>query len=289
MLKTVSLRHKTCAICGDLVWTHRAKYCQRCSVFTRRLQRLSRKAARAILRYVHKNGFICYYTRMPLEMFDTHSPWYCVFDHWIPHDPRKVVITSSLINDMKSDLSEDEFWYYVIALANNKLNHIKVREKTLKYWDRDYSPKALYPDGWEGPTYGPVCNGRCHICGKRILGDHLRYCRPCAILAHRIHIEHVLPEVKIKLWAYIRKNGCVCYYTGMRLELDDPRSPWYCVFDHCNPHDPRKLVITSALINEMKSDLSESEFWYYIKALADYKLHGTRIRRKMLVFWYRLS
>ncbi len=75
------------------------------------------------------------------------------------------------------------------------------------------------------------------------------------------------PKVVKKIWKYVKKYGYVCYYTGMALDMEDPRSPWFCVFDHWAPHNPRKIVITSALINGMKTDLAEEEFWWIINAL----------------------
>jgi hypothetical protein len=74
----------------------------------------------------------------------------------------------------------------------------------------------------------------------------------------------------------------------MDLELYDASSPWYCVFDHWTPHHPGKVVITSALINQMKSDLTEEEFWYYVKQLADFKEKGTKVHKRKLAYWYRL-
>jgi len=89
------------------------------------------------------------------------------------------------------------------------------------------------------------------------------------------------------VWEYIRKYGFICYYTGMQLDLDDPKSPWYLVFDHWNPRDPRKIVITSALVNRMKSDLTEEEFWYFIRQLANHFRNGTVVRKRKLAFWSR--
>jgi hypothetical protein len=89
------------------------------------------------------------------------------------------------------------------------------------------------------------------------------------------------------VWGHIRKYGFVCYYTGMLLDLDHPKSSWYLVFDHWMPRDPRKIVITSSLINEMKSDLTEEEFWYFIRQLANFYRHGSAVRKRKLAFWCR--
>jgi hypothetical protein len=47
-------------------------------------------------------------------------------------------------------------------------------------------------------------------------------------------------------------------------------------------------VLTCVLINEMKTDLTEEEFWYYIFQLDNYKKKGTKVRKKKLAHWYRL-
>ena len=96
------------------------------------------------------------------------------------------------------------------------------------------------------------------------------------------------PEAVQGIWDFIRKHGKVCYYTGMKLELDNPKSPRYLVFDHWIPNDPHKIVPTSALINTMKSELLESEFWDNVCQLADYKRLGKPVDIKDPVHWYRL-
>ena len=97
-------------------------------------------------------------------------------------------------------------------------------------------------------------------------------------------------EAMLGIWDYLRKYGFVCYYTGMPLDLDDPKNPWYLVFDHWMPRDPRKMVITSTLLNVMKSDLTEEEFWYFIRQLANFRRHGTPVRKeKELIGTARIS
>lgn len=132
MLKTPSIHNKKCCICGKPVFANHSKYCRQCSQFSYRIKvrRYPTKAVKGIWDYVRKHGYVCYYTGMPLDMNDPQSPWYCVFDHWIPRDPAKLVITSTLINLMKSDLTEEEFWYYVKQLADHKEKHTRVRKKS---------------------------------------------------------------------------------------------------------------------------------------------------------------
>jgi len=282
--------HKKCHLCDRPLSNNKTKYCPQCSSFAPRLYRLPHKAAKAVRKYIRKHGYVCYYTGMLLDLRDPHSPWYCVFDHWRPHDPHKIVLTSSLLNDMKSDLTESEFWSMIRQLAAHRCRHTKIRKIKLSCWDRDYSNKDLGVVEGDVPAWDTKkCDGTCHICGKRIKGAHSRYCSPCAVLAHRIHMEKVPIQTIKNLWDYIRKHGLVCYYTGMPLVVDDSRSPWYFQFDHWRPHDPGKLVLTSALINDMKSDLSEEEFWYYILQFANYKDNGTKVRKRSLAYWCRLT
>ncbi len=87
------------------------------------------------------------------------------------------------------------------------------------------------------------------------------------------------PWVVKSIWDYVKKYGYVCYYTGMVLDMEDPHGPWFCVFDHWAPHDISKIVITSALINGMKSDLSEKEFWHIVRALANFKREHIMVRK----------
>jgi hypothetical protein len=69
----------------------------------------------------------------------------------------------------------------------------------------------------------------------------------------------------------------------------DPRSPWYVVLDHWLPQNPAKLVLTSALFNTMKTDLTEKEFWYFIGQLYNHHFKGKKFRKRKLDFWARLQ
>ena len=292
MFKTLLIRNKKCCRCGKPVFTKRSKYCPTCSRFAFRMKarQFPPWVVKSIWAYVKKYGYVCYYTGMLLDMTDPKSSWYCVFDHWAPHDLSKIVITSALINDMKSDLSEEEFWYYVRALANFRRNHIKVRKRKLVYWDHDYTlleneaEKDLVSQ--DRLTAG---RGTCDICGKRLKNKLFTYCPICVKIVYRLRHEgkHLPPETVEDTLNYIRKNGFICFYTKMKLDMKDPTSPWYCFLNHWRPGDVGKVVITSALINVMKGALTEDEFWYYIEALADYKEKGKKIRKKKPVFWRR--
>ena len=287
------IRKKKCCRCGKPVFNLRSRYCPRCARFAFRMKarQFPPWVVKKIWEYVGKFGYVCYYTGMALDMDDPKSPWYCVFDHWAPHDLSLIVITSALINDMKSDLSEKEFWYYVRALANFRRNHIPVKKRKLRFWDHQYSLSFDEQTLEASQVLSRPHTGLCDLCGKRLSNKLFTYCPECVKIVYRLRHEaiHLPPETIEDTLNYIRQEGFICFYTKMKLDLNDPLSPWYCFLNHWKPGDVRKVVITSALINVMKGALTEDEFWYYIEALADYKDKGKKIRKKRPVCWRRPS
>ena len=190
---------------------------------------------------------------------------------------------------MKTDLSEEEFWYLIRALANYKRHGTKINPIALRFWGRKYHQETQIDDSI-AQKLSAVKNTLCSICGKVIAHVYSRtkYCRLCARYMIRMKEDKLPPETIKEVCDYIHENGYKCYYTGMMLEVNDSSSPWYCVLDHWKPHDQAKVVLTSAVFNDMKSDLSEEEFWYYIEALADYKQKNKPVPKRQPIYWYRL-
>ncbi len=270
---TVRKPTKKCRICGKKVFSSQSIYCRTCSDFEHRMdvKRFSPEAKKAIRNYVRKYYYTCHFTGMPLDMKDDTGPWYCTFNHLIPGDPRKIVLTSSLLNEMKEDKTIKELWYYVLQLDDHRKKHTKFRKKNPIHWHRLNPPNVK----------------ECAGCGRSILIKRNRYCDTCTRIAQRMRFKFFSHMAKKAIWAYIRKYGYVCYYTGMALDLDDEKSPWYLVFDHWKPRDSRRLVLTSRLVNEMKEDMTEKEFWYMISQLANHIRKGTRVRKIKLRYWSR--
>jgi hypothetical protein len=285
------IRKKKCYICGKRAVSDRSRYCLTCARFAFRMKarQFPPWVVKKIWEYVRKYGYVCYYTGMPLNMDDPRSAFYCVFDHWAPHDLSKIVITSALINGMKSDLSEKEFWYYVRALANYRRKNIPVKKRKLTYWDHHYELKEEKQAVLDIQALSLAHTGKCDLCGKKLKNKLFTYCSDCVKIVYRLRHEakHLPPETIEDTLDYIRQEGFVCFYTKMKLNMKDPASPWYCFLNHWRPGDVRKVVITSALVNVMKGALTEDEFWYYIEALADYKEKGKKIRKRSPVFWNR--
>jgi hypothetical protein len=98
-----------------------ATLCRRCKKVVDRvdIRRNPNKPARvaALQRAWDGTSFRCYYSGARLEEADHHSPRYLTFDHRTPRQEDDVVVAAACLNDMKSDLSEEEFRSVVLALA----------------------------------------------------------------------------------------------------------------------------------------------------------------------------
>ncbi len=261
-----------CRGCGKRILLSKFKYCPGCVKLWRRLDNedIPPKGKKYFWAYYRKYGRKCDLSGVSLEIDDDTSPWYLVFSRLVPGDNSRVVPAAALINQIKSALLKKEFRYYVLALDDNRRKHVKIKKRPVVHW-RD----LLMGDQ------------ACPVCGRSIERKGLRYCARCSGIVHRMKHERFSPECISAVLDYLHTYGFVDYYTGMPLVLDDPKSPWYLVFDHWKPRDPRRMVVTSALVNRMKGVLTEKEFWYFIRQLANHFRHGTPVRKIKLAYWYR--
>ena len=173
---------------------------------------------------------------------------------------------------MKAGLLKKEFRYYVLALDDHRRKHLKIKKIPLVDWHQYDLSKA-----------DKVCAG----CGQVAAVKGHKYCATCSRIAYRMKLLRFTHKVILAVWEYVHQYGFVCYYTRIPLDLNDLKSPWYLVFDHWSPRDTRKIVITSALLNKMKGDLTEDEFWYFIRQLANFYRKGIPVRKRKLKFWSR--
>ena len=294
MVRKIKKPAKECCVCGKPVCSIHSMYCQTHArlAFRMKARRFPPEAEEAVWNYIRANGDRCYYTRLALEMDDTKSQWFCVFDHLIPLDPRTIVLTSALINEIKSALTEKEFWYFVEQLADFKTNGKKIKKIQLGHWRKRFPGEKRKGSREEHCLAQPKWKGKhkkCCLCGRPVFVLRSKYCLRCSRFNHRMELKGFSPEVMEAIREHIRTKGYVCSFTGLPLDMDNDRSPWYGVFSYLTPKDASKIVLTCALFNEMKSDLSIKEFWYYIRQLANYKRNHSPIRKKKLVYWYRLT
>jgi len=282
---------KKCCICGKPVFSIHSMYCQTHArlAFRMKTRRFPPEAVEGVWNYLRASGERCFYTKIRLEMEDTTSPWFCVFDHLIPLDPRKIVLTCALINEMKGVLSVREFWYYVKQLADFIENGKKIKKIRLAYWRQQLPQNKSESLPGKKPIWPHPKDKKCVICHKPVFKLRSKYCLRCSRFNHRMELKGFSAEVMEDIRAHLRANGYVCQFTGLRLDMENDRSPWHGVFNYSIPGDPGKVMLTCALFNAMKSDLSLKEFWYYIKQLANYKRKHSKIRKKKLVYWYRLK
>ena len=132
---------------------------------------------------------------------------------------------------------------------------------------------------------------KCAFCeSKTVFSIKSIYCRTCSHFSARMSNARVSPKVRQDLGNYVRRRrGYYCYYTGQKLDVFDYTSPWFLEFDHLVPGDPKKIVITSSWINEMKGDLTFKEFKGSVVQLYNYWFKGVKIKKRKFRYWYRLN
>jgi len=130
---------------------------------------------------------------------------------------------------------------------------------------------------------------KCCICGKPVFSIKSKYCLPHSHFSARMSDERFSPETREKLWAYVRKYGFTCAYTGMKINVFNKSDPMFLEFDHVVPGDPRHIVPTSAWFNEMKGDLTIKEFKRSNVQLYNYWFKGIKIKKMKFRYWYRLK
>ena len=264
--------YKQCGLCGKrfLARHPNVLYDPLCNHFLRRpkYKSLSQKAKKGIRKYIRKYGFTCDYSGVSLDLKDFSSAWYFYLSCPDKRYRDKWVLAAALFKEMKKELTLPEFRYYVLQLHDNRTKHTKIKKRHIIHWNH------LSPDG-------------CIICGQPRKSVHTVYCPTCHYTAYRMDMLRLPAKTKKAIWDHIRKYGYVDYYTGMPLVLNNRHDPWYMTFDHYNPRYTDKVVITSFLVNEMKNDLTEDEFWYFIAQLANHFRYGTPVRKRKLKYWSR--
>jgi len=101
----------------------------------------------------------------------------------------------------------------------------------------------------------------CDICDSPI-HPLATFCKRCKKIIDRIDIRKK-PDKKARIDALKRAwdgKSFRCYYSGIELDENNHRNPRYLTFDHRIPRKEDDLVVASACINDMKSDMTEEEF-----------------------------
>jgi len=142
MVKISSMKKATeCMVCGCELKNPRALYCARCRKIVNRIDTRRKHNRQARIRALQQSwdgkSFRCFYTGVKLTEDNPKDPRYLTFDHRIPRQEDDIVIVAASINDMKSDMSDGEFYRMVLQLAN-KLSGGTFDESVfeLRYWKR---------------------------------------------------------------------------------------------------------------------------------------------------------
>lgn len=245
----------------------RAHYCPRCREYIyHKPEHLARKQAMKLAYDKAQDAFICHYTGILLDEHKPHTPWNLTFDHVIPGKKGgRLVVASSLINDMKSDMSEDEFIAVIREFASYKTTGSFNKDAIhLEHWYRLVRPSRL----GQGPF--PSSRGtaiiECVVCHKPSLPGTI-YCERCRKFVFGKY-EHMARQLALKASWNQQQDGFLCHYTGVRLDENDPKSPWYVSFDHSIPGKKGRLVVCARFINTLKANLTETQFLAVMAELA---------------------
>jgi hypothetical protein len=65
------------------------------------------------------DAFICYYTKIPLELTGRYGPWHLSFDHRTPGEEGSQVVSALWVNRMKTYLTELQFRAVIRSLADH--------------------------------------------------------------------------------------------------------------------------------------------------------------------------
>ena len=116
----------------------------------------------------------------------------------------------------------------------------------------------------------------CEICGC-IIHPQAYCCKRCKKLIDRVDIRRKPDKVARKqaLKQAWDGEGFRCYYSGVRLIEDNSKDPRYLTFDHRTPRQESNIVVVAAVLNDMKSDMTEDEFKAMVSQLASRFKGGT--------------
>jgi hypothetical protein len=264
----------------------RKRYCDRCHVHIKSEDRAKRRAALIEAYDKGSDGFRCHWSNLLVEERDLSDPFYICFDHLIPIESSKLVVSSALFNTMKKELGPDEFPLAFKLLASHHRG--SPFEKDLlkfEYWHMR-APSPMGPERrLHKAELTKVLVPKCVICGRppRRLSMYCPQCR--RIVLQKNHGIRARATALKAAWSS-DEEGFLCYYTGIKLDVDDPFSPWSLSFDHRIPGEDGTLAVAAWWVNTMKTALSEQEFWSVVTEYDRYLREGGEFDRDVAEFKY---
>jgi hypothetical protein len=270
-----------CTVC-DMPVGMRKFLCLRCKAIVG--NRFDRLLFRIALRNSYDKSidrFRCRYSGAILEEAgDPFSPWHITADHVVPGQ-RELAIAAYLINDMKSGLTADEFLTVVPALDDHFLGIRPFDRDIIEFsaWNNIAEFKPA-PKRLARRERSRIPVTACTICGRMPLKGSI-YCGICRnIIYQRWEIAARAAALK-RAWDP-KRQAFICYYTGAVLEIKDPNSPWFIVFDHLTPAKKNDVEACAFWVNAMKTCLTETEFGAVIHSFSEHIRHGTPFDKSLM-------
>jgi hypothetical protein len=260
-------------------------YCDRCHGYIRnRHDRIKRREALIAAYDEGLDGFRDLWSSVLLEERDRSSPFHLCFDHYVPVESSKLVVSSDLFNKMKTDLGPDEFRAAFAQLAAHYRGEpFDKRAIEFAYWRRrsPHPPRPRMRLYDEEVAYIRV--DACVVCGDPPWHGSI-YCARCREFIFWRGLDRARRARAMRqAWDPVA-GAFVCQYTGVPVEDGDPASPWYLSFDHAIPGDPASIVIAAAWVNSMKNALTREEFWKVVKEYDRYMREGGEFDRDVVEF-----
>ena len=277
-----------CVVCGDEALPHQDMCSRHWHIMKARgVEKQARRIAMQRSWNREKRCFICEYTGIELNDTNYHDPFYISFEHFTPRKKGDLRITFRALNSAKSSFSWDEFVKVVLELDRHFDG--KPFDKDIVgyiYWrPNDKAPAvALQRTGRSAPAK-KKSDKPCIVCGKPKTTTY--YCDRCRNLVERVNDRLVKRKALQDGWCEAL-DGFICYWTGLKLEEIDWKSPHYLSYDHLTPGVKEPQKVCTQWINRMKSVLSENEFRTFIRELARFFRGEGALRKDKLDFrhWF---
>jgi hypothetical protein len=248
---------------------------------------IARRAALKAAYDKQTDGFRCHFTGLLLDTANLKSPFYLSFDHPFPGDSSKFLACARFINELKSAMSEPEFRANISLLARcfrtgERLDPSLFRLDHYRAGRKKPSMKAF-----QAPRERPLrvwYAKECLACGLEPLKGFL-YCQRCRRILFS-EAERTAKREALRKAYDAAAGGFRCHYTGVLLDLGDTSDPWHLSFDHRLPGRKGNIAVTSVIINNMKSELSDGEFRKVVVELAKHFETGEPYDRDVIGFEY---
>ena len=124
-------------------------------------------------------------------------------------------------------------------------------------------------------------NAKCVICDTVLRHSLAKYCTRCKNIIARVETHgkaDVAALEKVLKDSWDKESECFrCRYSRIRLADNNPEDPRYITFDRLVPRKEGELVVTAAIIHDMKSHMSVDEFKEMVCQLAKHFENGMPI------------